>query len=187
VFNLVRETLPCARIVGFRGILNSTTNYILSRMEQGEDPESALATMREAGIAEADASLDLDGSDAAAKTAALANVLLEARTTPREIKRRGITDLSVGDMNVALKQERRIRLVARATRSGDGLDAEVGPVSVPVTDLLATLKGTSNALILTTDLAGELAVVEYNPTLTHTAYAVLSDLISVVRRPAVPP
>src|SRR5437660_1144071 len=73
IFNLVRETLPAVEVVGFRGVVNTTTNYILTAMEQGQAFEDALADMRIAGIAEADASLDTDGLDAAAKTAALAN------------------------------------------------------------------------------------------------------------------
>ena len=79
VFNLVRETLPAVEILGFRGVVNSTTNHILSALEDGEAFGPALARMQAEGIAEADPSLDVDGWDAAAKTAALANVLMDAR------------------------------------------------------------------------------------------------------------
>ena len=75
VFNLVRETMPGVSIRGFRGVVNSTTNYILTGMEQGEPFDAALSRMQAAGIAEADPSLDVEGWDAAAKAAALANVL----------------------------------------------------------------------------------------------------------------
>ena len=79
IFNLVRETLPAVTIRGFRGVVNSTTNHILTALEDGEAFEPALARMQAEGIAEADPSLDVDGWDAAAKTAALANVLIDAR------------------------------------------------------------------------------------------------------------
>ena len=93
IFNLVRETLPAVTIIGFRGVVNSTTNYILTAMEQGQPFDEALAEMQAMGVAEADASLDVDGWDAAAKTAALANVLLGAaphaarRSTARASRR----------------------------------------------------------------------------------------------------
>jgi homoserine dehydrogenase len=79
IFNLVRDTMPLVNILGFRGVVNSTTNHILSALEDGEAFGPALARMQEAGIAEADASLDLDGWDAAAKAAALTNVLMAGR------------------------------------------------------------------------------------------------------------
>ncbi len=91
VFNFVRETMPgVSTIVGFRGVVNSTTNHILTALEDGEDFAPALARMQAAGIAEADPSLDVDGWDAAAKTAALANVFLDARITPHDVDRSGI-------------------------------------------------------------------------------------------------
>ena len=89
IFNLVRETLPSVRILGFPGVVNSTTNFILTAMEQGRRFEEALAEMQACGVAEADASLDVDGWDAAAKAAALANVLLGANITPKDVERRG--------------------------------------------------------------------------------------------------
>src|SRR4029077_20215124 len=91
VFNLVRETMPAVTILGFRGIVNSTTNFMLTAMEPGPRFDDALAEMQDKGIAEADASLDVDGWDAAAKAAALANVLLGARLTPAGVDREGIT------------------------------------------------------------------------------------------------
>ncbi len=90
VFNLVRECLPAATIRGFRGVINSTTNHILTAMEKGEPYDRALARMQAEGVAEADPSLDVDGWDAAAKVAALANVWFDARITPQVVDRTGI-------------------------------------------------------------------------------------------------
>ena len=78
VFNLVRETMPAIAIEGFRGVINSTCNYILTELERGKEFDAALAEMQARGIAEADPTLDVDGWDAAAKAAALVNVLTSA-------------------------------------------------------------------------------------------------------------
>jgi homoserine dehydrogenase len=181
IFNLVRETLPAVTIVGFRGVVNSTTNYILTAMEAGQPLDDALAEMQGTGIAEADASLDVDGWDAAAKTAALANVLLDARLTPRTVERQGIT-AAIGARAVAARAAgRRLKLVARAGREGGGVSARVAPEELADDDLLAGLEGQQNAIIFHTDLLGEIAIVQRGGGLTQTAYALLSDLITIGR------
>ncbi|HEY1911807.1 MAG TPA: hypothetical protein VGG73_12850 [Vicinamibacterales bacterium] len=181
IFNLVRETLPAVRVHGFRGVVNSTTNYILTAMERGEPFDAALARMRAAGIAEADASLDVDGWDAAAKTAALANVLLGASLTPHAVDRRGISQTTGRKAIAARAKGRRIKLVAEAHREGRRIVARVGPIELPGDDLLAGLEGQQNALILQTDLLQEIAIVQRGGSLTQTAYALLSDLVTVAR------
>jgi homoserine dehydrogenase len=181
VFNLVRETLPAVRIEGFRGILNTTTNFILTAMERGQPFGDALAEMQARGIAEADASLDVDGWDAAAKTAALANVLLDARITPRMVDRQGIAPETARLALEARAAGRRLKLVARAHREGRRVVARVAPEPLPGDDLLAGVDGHQNALILQTDLLEEIALVQRGSGLTQTAYALLSDLIAVAR------
>src|SRR4029079_3598516 len=114
IFNLVRETLPGVTIRGFRGVINSTTNHILTALERGETFEDALARMQAEGIAEADPSLDIDGWDAAAKASALANVLLDARVTPLNVKRAGIRKSHGERAQNALANGRRLKLVASA-------------------------------------------------------------------------
>jgi homoserine dehydrogenase len=182
IFNLARETLPAATITGFRGVVNSTTNYILTSMENGETFDAALASMQRAGIAEADASFDVDGWDAAAKTAALANVLLGARLTPAGVEREGIRDITADRLDTARAGGRRIKLVASAERSGRQVRARVAPMELPSDDLLAGLDGQQNAIIVQTDVLGEFAVVQRGSGLTQTAYALLADLITVGRR-----
>jgi homoserine dehydrogenase len=181
IFNLVRETLPVARIDGFRGVLNSTTNYILTAMEEGREFDEALAEMQRAGVAEADASLDVDGWDAAAKAAALANVLMGARVTPPEVDRTGIGHVGGADARAAVGRGRRVKLVARAERRGENAVVRVRPEELPQADLLATLRNQQNALVLETDLLGEFAIVQLGGGLTQTAYALLSDLVSLGR------
>ena len=102
VFNLVRETMPAVTVRGFRGVVNSTTNHILTALENGDAFAPALARMQAEGIAEADASLDVDGWDAAAKTAALANVLMDADLTPHLVDRTGIGPESAAQAQEAL-------------------------------------------------------------------------------------
>jgi homoserine dehydrogenase len=179
VFNLVRETLPAVRITGFRGVVNSTTNFILTAMEQGQPFAGALAEMQARGIAEADPSLDLDGWDAAAKTAALANVLLDAKITPHAVDRRGLTPDDGRRACDARAAGRRLKLVARARRQGRRVDARVGLEELAGDDLLAGLEGQQNAIVLETDLLEEIAVVQRGGGLTQTAYALLSDLVTV--------
>jgi homoserine dehydrogenase len=187
IFNLVRETLPAVEILGFRGVINSTTNHILTALERGEPFDGALARMQAEGIAEADPSLDLDGWDAAAKSAALANVLMDARITPHDVRRTGIGPNDSKRAQDAVSRGRRIKLVASAARSSDGsVRPWVEPVELPRADLLASLDGKANALVLRTDLLGEIAVCQLAGNLTQTAYALLSDMITVRRRHSTP-
>jgi homoserine dehydrogenase len=181
VFNFVRETLPVVRVIGFRGVVNSTTNYMLTAMERGQPFAEALAEMQAKGVAEADASLDVDGWDAAAKTAALANVLLGAAITPHTVDRQGISPGTGRHAIDARAAGRRLKLVARGERQGRRVTARVALEALPADDLLAGLDGQQNAIILQTDLLGEIAVVQRGGSLTETAYALLSDLVTVAR------
>lgn len=187
VFNLVRETLPAVEVLGFRGVLNSTTNHILSALEDGDEFGPALARMQAEGIAEADPSLDIDGWDAAAKTSALANVLMDARMTPHTVRRTGIGPGSGPIAREARAKGQRLRLVASVTRRADGdIDALVAPVELPGDDLLAGLRGQANAVVIKTDLLGEIAICQLDGSLTQTAYALLSDLVTVRKRQGAP-
>jgi homoserine dehydrogenase len=181
IFNLVRETLPAVGLLGFRGVVNSTTNFILTAMEEGQRFEEALAEMQARGVAEADASLDVDGWDAAAKTAALANVLLGAKITPKDVDRQGIGPDTGRRAREARAAGRRLKLVARAERDGRRITARVAPEDLRGDDLLAGLEGQQNALILKTELLEEIAIVQRSGSLTQTAYALLSDLITITR------
>jgi homoserine dehydrogenase len=146
--------------------------------------------MQARGIAEADPSLDIEGWDAAAKAAALANVLLGARLTPRTVERQGITPDTGRQALEARAAGRRVKLVARVDRVGRTIKASVAPEALPEDDLLAGLEGQQNAIIFRTDLLDEIAVVQRGGSLTHTAYALVSDLVTLARenmlRPGAP-
>jgi len=181
IFNLIREALPCVSITSFRGVVNSTTNYLLTAMESGESFDAALLAMQRAGTAEADASFDVDGWDAAAKTAGLANVLLGARLTPALVAREGVRHVTPARAAAARAAGRRLKLVVQAEGLGRDARARVKLEELSGDDLLAGLEGQQNALVLETDLLGELAVVQRGSGLTPTAYALLSDLVTIGR------
>jgi homoserine dehydrogenase len=181
IFNLVRETLPAVTIRGFRGVVNSTTNVILSALERGEPFEPALKRMQEAGVAEADASLDLDGWDAAAKAAALANVLLDADLTPHTVTREGVGPATGDRARSALASGRRLKLVASGQRSGSAAAAAVALRELDADDPLAILDGQANALEIDTWPLGRIVVTQRDGGLEKTAYALLSDLAAIAK------
>jgi len=181
VFNLVELCLPGTRVLGFSGVLNSTTNLILTGMESGQSFEESLEEAQRLGIAETTAEYDIDGWDAAVKTVALANVLMCANAHPADVARQGIAGITVEDLKSASESGMTLRLTARASSSVGGVRLSVSPEKVSVTSLFGSARGTSNVLMLETDLMGELAIVENNPGIEQTAYALLSDLLSIHR------
>ena len=182
VFNLVRETMPGITIEGFRGVINTTCQFALSEMERGVRFDETIREMQSRGIAEADPSLDIDGWDAAAKTAALVNVLMGGGITPHEVTRTGIRDMTPRDVADAVSRGRRVRLVASALRRGHTIDVRVEPELLDPGDPLAALGKFENALFLRTDLLGEVGIVQRTSTLQQTAYALLSDISHISRR-----
>jgi homoserine dehydrogenase len=180
VFNLVERCLPGAKVLSFRGTLNGTTSLILSRMEEGRTAAEALREAQRLGITEADPGLDVDGWDAAVKGCALAHALWGIRVAPPRVRRTGIRGLTLRDVRRAARSGERIRLVVRGARVGRRARLRVRPERIPLGDPLAGSGGDS-ALVLTTDLLGEIAVVERGGTVDQTAYALLSDLLTIVR------
>lgn len=183
VFNLFRENLPLVHLQAFRGILNSTTNVILSGMEEGLTFEQALAKAQEIGVAEADASFDIDGWDAAVKVAALATVLMGADVALGDIKREGIRNITCEAVEKAKSSGQRYKLVCRARRTDRGLKASVGPELLAMSDPMAQVLGSSSILHFETDIFPGLTITEHNPGLFATAYGLMSDFIRAVREP----
>jgi homoserine dehydrogenase len=180
VFNLAERCLAGARILSFRGTLNSTTNLVLSRMEEGLTAAAGVREAQALGIAEADPANDLEGWDAAVKGCALANGLMGASVRPPQVRRRGITGLTGLDVRRALQAGTRLRLVVRGLRLGRRVRVSVGPERVAFGDPLSG-SGPDAALVLETDLMGEIGVFERGATVDQTAYALLSDLLETVR------
>lgn len=180
VFNLAARCLRGARVLGFRGTLNSTTNLVLSRMEAGLSFDAALREAQRLGIAEADPQNDIEGWDAAVKGCALANALMSASVRPPQVARRGISQLTPREVRRALRGGTRIRLVVRGTRARGRVRVRVAPERIPLGDPLSG-SGPDAALVLQTDLMGEIGVFERGADVDQTAYALLSDLLEIVR------
>ena len=183
VFRLYEAALPGAHVRAFRGILNSTTNLILTRMEtHGETLEQAVAYAQRIGIAETDPSGDIDGWDAAIKVAALVTVFMGVPLTPQQVQRRGIRHLSRADVQAAAAQGQRWKLVCSARRRDDGtVEARVEPQRVGPESPLYGVMGTSSIVQLDTDVLGQLSLREDDPTPDATAYGLLADFLTAVR------
>jgi homoserine dehydrogenase len=182
IFSLFREALPGARLKAFSGILNSTTNLILTRMAGGETFEQAVAYAQSIGIAETDPSGDVDGWDAAIKVAALVTVLMDTPTLPDDVDRRGIRDITGEEIARATAQGKRWKLVCRAVRQGDEVTAGVGPQLVSPESPLYGVAGTTSLVQFETDVLGTLTVMEADPGPGTTAYGLLADFLNAVEK-----
>lgn len=182
VFNLVDFTLLGDRVVEFRGVLNSTTNYILDAITEGATFDEALLEAQTEGYAEAEPSFDIDGHDAAAKVAALANVFFDANITPDDVEHDTIRTITADDIQRVIAYGRRLRVVCSGTMKGGTVDARVGIDTVRNDDPLYWVSGTTSALILQTELAGTVEILERHPTMTQTAYAIYVDLLTMYGR-----
>jgi homoserine dehydrogenase len=180
IFALFRDNLPAIQLHGFRGILNSTTNVILSGVEEGLSFEESLVKAQEIGVAETDASNDIEGWDAAVKVAALIRVLMGVPIRLEEIQREGIGKLSEEAIRAARADGKPYKLVCRAQRTDQGVTASVRPEQVPLSDPLAWVAGTSSIVYFETDIFPGLAITENNPGLDATAYGMLADFVRAV-------
>jgi len=181
VFNAVRNNLPGIQVLGFTGVLNSTTKIVVEAMREGRSFEDGVAEARALGVAEADASYDTDGWDSAAKTAVLANVLMDARMTTLEVDRRGIGRLTPERVQKLARERKTVCVVSRAKRTAAGIRLRVRGEVLDDTDILASVHGTSNILLFHTDLMGTMGTVSIAPRVEQTAYGVFSDLIDIAK------
>jgi len=197
IFSLF-DQMPTIRLNGFHGILNSTTNVILSEMEQGLSFDDALKKAQSLGVAETDATHDIDGWDAAVKTAALINVLMLSGSNKydgankngkpirvEDIQREGIRDLTMSAVRNARRDGWPFKLVCRASfinPTGSGVravKASVAPEKVLASSPMGKISGTSSYIYFETDIFPGLALTEENPGLYATAYGMLADFVRV--------
>jgi homoserine dehydrogenase len=181
IFSLFRETLPVAKVVSFRGILNSTTNMILTQIESGKSFDEAVRYCQEIGIAETDPSGDIDGWDAAVKVAALSTVLMDLPIRPADIDREGIRQLTKEKIIQAKEDGKRWKLICYAGLKQDGLDMWVKPVLIGPDSLFYTVNGTTSMIEYETDVLGKLSVIEKDPGPDTTAYGLLADFINALK------
>ncbi len=181
VFNQFRNDLPGIKVLGFTGVLNSTSKVVVAAMARGLSLEEGVKEAQAMGVAEADASFDLDGWDSAAKAAALANVLMDARVKPQDVERAGVRGFSTKQIGDLAREGKTLLIVSRGKQTGSGVRLEAKAEVIPQTDLLATARGTSNLLLFHTDLMGTLGTISINPGVEQTAYGLFSDLVDVAK------
>jgi homoserine dehydrogenase len=187
VFSIFRECMPLAELLSFRGILNSTTNIILTRMEKGETFEQAVQYCQSIGVAETDPSADVDGWDAAIKVAALITVLMDTPFKPQQVKRQGIRDITADLITQARSEGKRYKLICSAQKNGDGVQAAVAPELVAATDPLYGMEDSTTGVTFRTDVLGDYSIIESErPGVVAgpepTAYGLLADFINAVRK-----
>jgi len=186
VFSTFRENMPLAELISFKGIINATTNLILTRMEDGESFEDAVRYCQSIGIAETDPSGDVDGWDASIKVAALATVLMNTPLKPQDVERKGIGEITSAMVNQAKAEKKRWKLVASAERVGTQVKARVAPELVDPSSPLYGMMGSSTGLTFRTDVLPDYSVtvseregMKGGP--EETAYGLFADFVNVLK------
>ncbi|MBI5951759.1 MAG: homoserine dehydrogenase [Chloroflexi bacterium] len=186
VFSVFRETFPLAELSSFSGILNATTNIILSRMENGEDYEDAVEYCQSIGVAETDPANDVDGWDAAIKVAALATVLWDIPTTPQQVNPTGISKITSKMIAQAKAEGKRYKLVCSAEKVGDKVTASVAPQLVDPSSPLYNMMNSSTGITFRTDVILDYSIIETErddmkggP--VETAYGLFADFVNIVK------
>lgn len=176
---LAWSSLAGCEISEIRGIVNGTTNYILTQMEQGLSYADVLAEAQRLGYAEADPSGDVEGYDAAAKAVILANVVMNAHLSLSDVERMGITTLTRDTIEAARAAGERWKLIARVWREGEQVRASVQPTRLPLSHPLAGVGGATNAITYTTDLLGDVTLIGAGAGGTATGFAIISDILEM--------
>jgi homoserine dehydrogenase len=185
VFSVFRKTFPLAELSSFKGILNATTNIILSRIENGESYEDAVKYCQSIGVAETDPTNDVDGWDAAIKVAALITVLMDTPFTPQQVNPKGIRGITP-EMIVKAKDEgKRYKLVCTAEKVGGKISARVAPELLDASSSLYGMTNSDTGVTFTTDV-----ILDYSIILSEregisggpidTAYGLFADFVNAV-------
>jgi len=185
VFSVFREAFPLAELTSFKGILNATTNIILSRMENGESYEDAVKYCQSIGVAERDPTNDVDGWDAAIKVAALVTVLMDTPMTPGQVNPTGIRGITPEMIVKAKAEGRRYKLVCSAEKAGEKVNAGVAPQLVDSSSPLYGIMNSSTGVTFRTDVILDYSITQSErPGMqggpVETAYGLFADFVSVV-------
>jgi homoserine dehydrogenase len=180
VVKVLRESMIASDVSGVLGIVNGTTNFILSAMAAGQDYAAALARAQELGYAEADPTEDVNGADAAAKIAILASIAFHTRVTIDDVPFDGIESLEAVDAAFAQELGYKIKLIGSAQRLPTGVAASVHPTLVPTSHPLAGVEGSFNAVMLRGSAIREITLVGPGAGGDETASAVIGDVMSVL-------
>jgi len=178
--NLAHESLAGCDILEVEGILNGTTNFILSKMEEGISYENALKEAQKLGYAETDPTADVEGWDAAIKAVIIANTLMEGDISIKDVDREGITNITLRDVEEAKGENERIKLIARIYKD-DEVKASVKPTKLKLDHPLSNVMGVLNAIAFTTDNLGKVTVIGPGAGRVETGQALLSDILYIHR------
>lgn len=182
VFNLARECFAGCEISEVKGILNGTTNYILTKMEdEGWSYEDALKKAQELGYAEADPTADVEGFDALAKVVILSNVLLGGDVHPDDVPCQGISKITLEDIKSATNEGMRYKLIGSTKLEGNKIIASVKPVKLPLSDPLTGVGGANNALTFDTDLLGKVTIQGAGAGKIETGFSIFVDILNIIR------
>jgi len=181
VINLMDGPLAGCTISAARGILNGTTNYILTRMEEGMSYEEALKKAQELGYAEADPTGDVEGYDARGKVTILANAVMDADLKIGDVSCKGITKITLEDIAKAKAENSRWKLIGSVKKEGSKVIASVAPEKLPLSHPLAGVMGATNAMTFTTDLLGDVSIVGPGAGRKETGFSILTDLLKIQR------
>ena len=187
VISTIREGMAGARIFAIRGILNGTTNYILSAMAEGRDYSEGLADAQSKGYAETDPTADVEGYDAVAKTLILAALVFGHTLKLEQVVREGITAITREQIQSVNDQDKRMKLIASLRLLSDGarqkkiLEARVEPTVLPLTDPLARVDGVTNALTIHSDTLSEVTIIGPGAGSIQTGQGLLADVLACVQ------
>lgn len=181
VINLARDTLAGNDISAVRGILNGTTNFILTNMEAGRSYDDVLVEAQKLGYAEADPTADVEGFDALAKVTILANVLMGENVKPDDIPCKGITQITLDDIEKAKSGGKRWKLIGEVKREGGKVSASVSPQMIDLSHPLAGVMGAVNAATFSTDLMGDVTITGAGAGKAETGYSILIDILKIHR------
>lgn len=179
---LGQELLAAAGLRRIQGILNGTTNYILTQMEAGTTYAEALADAQTRGYAEADPTGDVEGFDAAGKVVILSSVLMNTPLAMSAVDRQGITQLTPADIAAAKSAGERWKLIGRLETVDGKINASVRPTRLPIAHPLASVSGATNAITFTTDLLGDVTLIGPGAGRLETGYALVTDLLAIHRK-----
>ncbi len=180
IIKVMRESMIAAGLKTVNGIVNGTTNYILTRMYNNEgDYAEILSKAQELGYAEADPTADVGGADAAAKMAILGSIAFHSRVTLADVAYEGIENISLDDVRYAKDLGFAVKLIGAARLIEDRVSVRVFPALVPVDHPLAAINGSNNAVFLRGDEIGEIMLMGPGAGGVPTATAVVSDIVSI--------